>query len=71
MPRRISVTLTVLIVVTSLVACADTGGRLQRHRHVPSCPDGLILICESQQPPAKGGVEEIPEYDRCYCESVL
>lgn len=71
MSRRISTTLTALIICTSLVACADKGGRLQRHRHVPSCPDGLILICESQQPLAKGGAEEIPEYERCYCESVL
>jgi len=34
-------------------------------------PDGLILICETRQPPTKGGAEEIPVYNRCYCESVM
>ena len=59
-----------LIALSSVNSCATPDGKptLQR-RQVTECPDGMILICESDNPPSSGGDEEIPGYERCYCRS--
>lgn len=63
--------LTALIVSAATASCAGTGAPDRPRPQITSCPEGMILICESykQQRPSKGGAEEeIPQYDRCRCE---
>jgi len=68
----ISAMLTALVMCTSVTSCADTGGPNRPRNQLDSCPPGLILICESRQPPSKGGAEEeIPQYEYCRCEPDL
>ena len=63
---------TVLTACVLTASCADIDGRTQPRRQITECPDGLVLICESQRPPARGGAEEdIPLYDHCRCEPIL
>jgi len=64
----ITVVLTALLVGMSLTSCATSNDPRYPRQQLTSCPLGLILICESRQPPSKGGDEEIPLYDRCRCE---
>lgn len=64
-------TITGISAALMLAACATSQpeGGVRRDR-IPDCPVGTILICESAtlEEPSRGGDEEIPEYDRCYCE---
>ena len=72
--EKISVTVMALFICTAITACADTGSGVKPPRQITSCPPGMVLICESrsQQESSKGGAaEEIPQYDKCRCETVL
>ena len=61
--------LLVLLLSSGIAACADSGGPSRPRPQITSCPVGMVLICESRQPPSKGGAdEEIPQYERCHCE---
>ena len=65
--------LLILLVSTVLVgACASSPPPGVRRSQIRDCPVGMVLICESGKPqePASAGDEEIPEFDRCYCEYV-
>ena len=64
-------TLTALIVCTPIVACTGMSDRVQPRRQITSCSPGQVLICTSQQPLSKGGADEIPQYEHCYCETNL
>jgi len=66
----------VLLLVLSLLggACATGPSDGPRRSQIRDCPVGMVLVCEtaSDQDPSKGGdEEEIPQYDRCYCEDVM
>lgn len=64
-------TIATLVLAAASVSCADTGDNVRPRPQITSCPEGLILICESGRPQqaSKGGPEEeIPQYDRCRCE---
>ncbi len=50
--RQVLLALIALIVSAS---CADTGGNAKPRPQITSCPPGFVLICESRQPPSKGG----------------
>jgi len=55
-----------------VAACAAPIDGAKRSR-IRDCPVGQVLICEDRttRAPSRGGDEEIPEYDFCYCEDVL
>lgn len=60
-----------LSTVLLLAACAASPREPGLGRNqIRDCPPGMVLICESSrdQEPSSGGDEEIPLYDRCYCE---
>jgi hypothetical protein len=63
--------ITSLIVLSCIAACTapERNPELQR-RQVTECPDGMILICEGSNSPSRGGDEEIPGYERCYCRLI-
>ena len=67
--NRLTLTLLVAAVLATACSSAPPGPRRSQIR---DCPVGMVLICESGRPqePASGGDEEIPEFDRCYCEYV-
>ncbi|MDH3439936.1 MAG: hypothetical protein OEM63_04225 [Gammaproteobacteria bacterium] len=55
-------------------ACATGPSDGPRRSQIRDCPVGMVLVCvsASDQVPSKGGdEEEIPQYDRCYCEDVM
>lgn len=56
-----------------LAACATTPSDGVRRTQIRDCPIGMVLICESSrdQEPSSAGDEEIPQYDRCRCETVM
>ena len=59
-------------ILLCLTACAsnasDSNNPKIKPRQTLECPYGMTLICESRNEPSRGSDEEIPEYDRCYCE---
>ena len=59
-----------MVVFLSLIAgCADTGGSELRRSEIRDCPPGFVLVCESREDASKAGPEEeIPEYEYCRCE---
>ncbi len=60
-----------VIVALGLTGCAaPTGGGVKRTQ-IRDCPAGMVLFCESRNEPSTGGEEEIPEYERCRCESIM
>ena len=64
-------TLTTMMFVLGLVsACGTSSGT--RRSQITDCPIGMVLICETrrEQELSRGGDEEIPEYEHCYCEQV-
>jgi len=65
-------TSSILMILLLLNACATTPvGGVKRNR-MHDCPPGLVQICETrEQHPSKGGDDEIPEYETCYCEPVV
>jgi hypothetical protein len=63
--------LVILILSAMTVSCANSGAPSGPRPQITSCPEGLVLICETgrQQQPSKGGAdEEIPQYDYCRCK---
>jgi len=42
-----------------------------RRNRMQECPPGQVQICKGDNEPSSGGDEEIPEYDLCYCESIM
>lgn len=63
--------LVILILSAMTASCANSGAPTGPRTQITSCPDGLVLICETgrQQLPSKGGAEEeIPQYDHCRCK---
>jgi len=65
--------LTLLVSALLIGACAASSPPGPRRSQIRDCPVGMILVCESSKPqePASGGDEEIPEFDRCYCEYAM
>ena len=63
----------VALLMSSIVmtSCANTGGPAVPRRQITECPPGMVLICTSRQPASKGGDEEIPQYEHCYCRSII
>jgi hypothetical protein len=69
--KEVFLTLATLLVSVSIMSCAETSDTVRQRPQITSCPEGLILICETgrpQQPSKSGPEEEIPQYDRCRCE---
>jgi hypothetical protein len=64
--------ISVLVALFIASACTTTPGG-PRRTQIRDCPVGMVLICETgrDQQPGSGADEEIPEYDRCYCEDVM
>ncbi len=50
-------------------SCAGSNEQTTPRRQTVECPRSMMLICEGQGEPSKGGDEEIPGYDRCYCRA--
>jgi hypothetical protein len=56
------------MIVILISACANVNQSAKPARELTSCPPGEYLVCESRQPPSKGGAEEeIPQYEYCRC----
>jgi hypothetical protein len=64
---------TLLITSFLLSACTSVDGERVKRDRTRECPPGRVQICESrtQREPSRGGDEEIPEYEYCYCESIM
>jgi len=62
--------LTVLSALLAVSACTTSPG--PRRSQIHDCPVGMVLICKTHKDRelSRGGDEEIPEYDRCYCEQI-
>ena len=62
--------LTALTALLLANACSTSPG-VQRSE-IRDCPIGMVLICETRKDEelSRGGDEEIPEYEHCYCEQV-
>jgi hypothetical protein len=59
-----------LLTLLILNACASAGDPATPRRQTVECPGSMILICEGRESePSKGGDEEIPQYERCYCRA--
>ena len=62
------------VIAASLAGCASapTDGGIRRTQ-IRDCPVGQVLVCETRrvQDPSRGGDEEIPEYEFCFCENVM
>jgi len=67
--RKMIVMTAALMVCTSIASCAHSDDPRTPRRQIASCPEGLILICTSRQPPSRGGDEDIPLYEDCTCKS--
>ena len=63
-------TLSTLGILFLLGACASTDPSQPgpRQSQLKDCPSGMVLICESQKRPTVEVAEEVPVYDRCFCE---
>lgn len=65
---KICQTVFLAVVAITISACANMNQSAKPARKLTSCPPGEYLVCESRQPPSKGGAEEeIPEYEYCRC----
>jgi hypothetical protein len=60
------------VLITLVLASACTTSPGPRRSEVRNCPVGMVLICETRkdQQLSRGGEEEIPEYEHCYCEQI-
>jgi len=59
----------VLMISILISSCSNVNQSAKPARKLTSCPPGEYLVCESRQPPSKGGAEEeIPEYEYCRCQ---
>jgi hypothetical protein len=67
-PYKIRQAVFLAVVAILISACANMSQSAKPTRKLTSCPPGKYLVCESRQPPSKGGAEEeIPEYEYCRC----
>ena len=50
--------------------CETSSGT--RRSEITECPIGMVLICETKRDRdlSRGGDDEIPEPERCYCEQI-
>ena len=62
--------ITAIVVLSVASGCGTSSGT--RRSEITDCPVGMVLICETRndQELSRGGDEEIPEYEHCYCEQV-
>jgi len=60
-----------LMVCISIVSCVQIDSPNIPRRQITSCPESLILICTSRQPPSQGGDDEILLYEHCTCKSSI
>ena len=62
--------ITMMLALYLVSACAASTGT--RRSEITDCPVGMVLICETRkdQELSRGGEEEIPEYEHCYCEQI-
>ena len=62
--------LSTVLPIVMLSACATGNNPATPPRQTVECPGSMILICEGRDTePSKGGDEEIPQYERCYCRA--
>jgi len=59
-----------LLAASGIGACASDGA-IRPRPQIRDCPPGEVLICESRAEPSRGGDEEIPVYERCYCRRAM
>ena len=63
----------ILTVVATLLIAACSAPSGIRRDPILDCPISMVLICETSrdQEPGNASDEEIPQYDRCFCEHMM
>ena len=62
--------ITMILALFLASACTTPSGT--RRSQIRDCPAGMVLICETKRDRelSRGGDEEIPEPEHCYCEQI-
>jgi len=63
----------ILTVVATLLIAACSAPSGIRRDPILDCPISMVLICATSrdQEPGNASDEEIPQYDRCFCEHMM